>query len=185
LSNTSPVTGLPPAFKAIGQGYIGPIPTPICIVTAATALIFFIINRTAFGRYAIAAGGNREAARTSGINTNLITVLIYMLMGLCTAGAAIIMTGRAASAQPSAGQGMEMDAIAAVVIGGTPLSGGKGKVLGTVFGCLIVGVINNFLNLSRVDSNWQQIAKGALILVAVLLDVVTENYFQRKLKRAG
>jgi ribose transport system permease protein len=79
---------------------------------------------------------------------------------------------------------MEMDAIAAVVIGGTPLIGGKGKVMGTVFGCLIVGVINNALNLSRVDSNWQLIAKGALILIAVLLDVVTETYFQQKLKKA-
>jgi ribose/xylose/arabinose/galactoside ABC-type transport system permease subunit len=183
-SNTSPVSGLPAAFKTAGQGYVGPVPIPVCIVTAATILIYLIINRTAFGRYAIATGGNREAARTSGINTDFITVAIYVLMGFCTAGAAVIMTGRAASAQPAAGQGMEMDAIAAVVIGGTPLSGGKGKVMGTVFGCLIVGVINNFLNLSRVDSNWQQIAKGLLILVAVLLDVVTENYFQQKLKKA-
>ncbi|GHU69464.1 ribose ABC transporter permease [Spirochaetia bacterium] len=184
ISNTSPITGLPPAFKFIGQGYIGPVPIPVYIVAAATVIIYVILNRTAFGRYAIATGGNRDAARTSGINTNSVTVWIYVLMGLCTAVAAIIMTGRAASAQPAAGQGMEMDAIAAVVIGGTPLIGGKGKVMGTVFGCLIVGVINNALNLSRVDSNWQLIAKGALILIAVLLDVITETYFQQKLKKA-
>jgi ribose transport system permease protein len=105
-------------------------------------------------------------------------------MGVCTAAAAVIMTGRAASAQPTAGAGMEMDAIAAVVIGGTPLHGGVGKIMGTVFGCLIVGVINNTLNLARVDSNWQLIVKGALIVAAVLLDVVTERYFQQKLRKS-
>jgi ribose/xylose/arabinose/galactoside ABC-type transport system permease subunit len=183
-SNTSPISGLPTAFKTIGQGYVGPVPIPVIIVAFCTLIIYLILNRTAFGRYAIATGGNRLAARTSGINTDAVTVSIYVLMGFCTAAAAIIMTGRAASAQPAAGQGMEMDAIAAVVIGGTPLSGGKGKVLGTVFGCLIVGVINNALNLSRVDSNWQQIAKGALIVLAVLLDVITETYFQEKLRKA-
>jgi ribose/xylose/arabinose/galactoside ABC-type transport system permease subunit len=184
ISNTSPVTGLPPAFKTLGQGYLGPIPIPVYIVIGATVIIYVILNRTAFGRYAVAAGGNRSAARISGINTDFITVAIYVLMGLCTTIAALIMTGRAASAQPAAGQGMEMDAIAAVVIGGTPLQGGKGKVMGTVFGCLIVGVINNALNLSRVDSNWQLIAKGSLILIAVLLDVITQSYFEQKLKKA-
>jgi ribose transport system permease protein len=147
-------------------------------------IIYVILNRTAFGRYAVATGGNRTAARMSGINTDAVTIAIYIIMGLCTTIAALIMTGRAASAQPAAGQGMEMDAIAAVVIGGTPLHGGKGKVMGTVFGCLIVGVINNALNLSRVDSNWQLIAKGSLILVAVLLDVITQTYFEQKLKKA-
>jgi ribose transport system permease protein len=184
ISNTSPVTGLPAAFKTLGQGYLGPIPVPVYIVILATLAIYVILNRTAFGRYAIATGGNRVAARISGINTDFITVAIYVLMGLCTTIAALIMTGRAASAQPAAGQGMEMDAIAAVVIGGTPLHGGKGKVMGTVFGCLIVGVINNALNLARVDSNWQLIAKGGLILIAVLLDVVTQTYFDKKLKKA-
>jgi ribose/xylose/arabinose/galactoside ABC-type transport system permease subunit len=184
VSNTSPITGLPAAFKKIGQGYVGPIPIPVIIVAAATVIIYIILNRTRFGRYAIATGGNRDAARTSGININGITLGIYILMGCCAAVGAIIMTGRAASAQPAAGAGMEMDAIAAVVIGGTPLVGGKGKVMGTVFGCLIVGVINNALNLSRVDSNWQLVAKGALILIAVLLDVMTETYFQRKLRKA-
>jgi ribose transport system permease protein len=184
ISNTSPVTGLSPAFKTLGQGYFGPIPIPVYIVILATVIIYVILNRTAFGRYAVATGGNRVAARISGINTDFVTVAIYVLMGLCTTIAALIMTGRAASAQPAAGQGMEMDAIAAVVIGGTPLHGGKGKVMGTVFGCLIVGVINNALNLSRVDSNWQLIAKGSLILIAVLLDVITQTYFDKKLKKA-
>ncbi|MDR2618220.1 MAG: ABC transporter permease, partial [Treponema sp.] len=115
ISNTSPVTGLPQAFKTLGQGYLGPIPIPVYIVIAATVIIYVILNRTAFGRYAVATGGNRTAARMSGINTDAVTIAIYILMGLCTTIAALIMTGRAASAQPAAGQGMEMDAIAAVV----------------------------------------------------------------------
>ena len=183
LSNTSPVTGLPDAFKKIGQGYIGPIPVPICITAGVAFLIYILLNKTVFGRHAIATGGNREAARTSGINVNRTTILIYMLMGVCTAIAAAIMTGRAASAQPAAGQGMEMDAIAAVVIGGTPLSGGSGKVVGTLIGCLIVGVIANVLNLAGVDSNWQLVAKGLLILFAVGLDVLTTTYFNAKMRK--
>lgn len=115
-------------------------------------------------------GGNVDAVRICGINTNMVRYGVYCLMGVCVAIAAVIMTGRAASAQTSAGQGMEMDAIAAVVIGGTPLHGGSGKIAGTVIGCLIVGVVNNVLNLANVDSNWQFIAKGLLILFAIILD---------------
>lgn len=182
MSNTSPISGLPQAFKVIGQGYWGPIPVPIYIMAAVAVIFFIILNRTAFGRHAIATGGNREAARVSGINVNKTTIYVYMLMGICTAIAAMIMTGRAASAQPAAGQGMEMDAIAAVVIGGTPLHGGSGKVVGTLIGCLIVGVISNALNLAGVDSNWQLVAKGLLIIFAVMIDVLSARYFEKKLK---
>jgi ribose/xylose/arabinose/galactoside ABC-type transport system permease subunit len=184
LSNTSPISGLPQAFKTVGQGYAGPVPIPILIMLAVGVIIYVLLNKTAFGRYAIATGGNREAACTSGINVQAVTIGVYMVMGICTAIAAMIMTGRAASAQPAAGQGMEMDAIAAVVIGGTSLYGGSGKVVGTVFGCMIVGVINNALNLAGVDSNWQLVAKGMLILLAVMMDVFSANYFNKKLKNA-
>lgn len=184
LSNTSPVNGLQDAFKVLGQGYLGPIPIPIYIMAAVGIVLWVVLNKTRFGRHAIATGGNREAARTSGINTNSVTVWIYVIMGICVAIAAMVMTGRAFSAQPAAGQGMEMDAIAAVVIGGTSLSGGSGRIIGTVIGCLIVGVITNMLNLAAVDSNWQLVAKGILILLAVLLDVVTSRYFTEKMKKA-
>lgn len=184
LSNTSPVNGLQDAFKVLGQGYLGPIPVPIYIMAVVGIVLYIVLNKTRFGRHAIATGGNREAARTSGINTGFVTIRIYMIMGVCAAIAAMVMTGRAFSAQPAAGTGMEMDAIAAVVIGGTSLSGGSGRIGGTVVGCLIVGVINNMLNLAGVDSNWQLVAKGLLILAAVLLDVASSNYFTKKLKKA-
>lgn len=184
LSNTSPVNGLQDEFKVLGQGYLGSIPVPIYIMAVVGIVLYIVLNKTRFGRHAIATGGNREAARTSGINTGFVTVRIYMIMGVCAAIAAMVMTGRAFSAQPAAGTGMEMDAIAAVVIGGTSLSGGSGRIGGTVVGCLIVGVINNMLNLAGVDSNWQLVAKGLLILAAVLLDVASSNYFTKKLKKA-
>lgn len=184
LSNTSPINGLQDEFKMLGQGYLGPVPIPIYIMVVVGVVLYVVLNKTRFGRHAIATGGNREAARTSGINTNAVTIQIYVIMGICTSIAAMVMTGRAFSAQPAAGQGMEMDAIAAVVIGGTSLSGGAGRIVGTVIGCLIVGVITNMLNLVAVDSNWQLIAKGILILLAVLLDVATSQYFEKKMKKA-
>lgn len=183
LSNTSPVNGLQNAFKVLGQGYLLGVPIPIYIMVVVGVTLYIVLNKTRFGRHAIATGGNREAARTSGINTDSVTIRIYMIMGVCAAIAAMVMTGRAFSAQPAAGQGMEMDAIAAVVIGGTSLSGGAGRIGGTVVGCLIVGVINNMLNLAGVDSNWQLVAKGLLILAAVLLDVASSRYFGKKLKK--
>lgn len=185
LSNTSPVNGLQNAFKVLGQGYLLGVPIPIYIMVVVGVTLYIVLNKTRFGRHAIATGGNREAARTSGINTDSITIRIYMIMGVCAAIAAMVMTGRAFSAQPAAGQGMEMDAIAAVVIGGTSLSGGAGRIGGTVVGCLIVGVINNMLNLAGVDSNWQLVAKGLLILAAVLLDVASSRYFGKKLKKVA
>lgn len=184
LSNTSPVNGLQEEFKVLGQGYLGPIPIPVYIMAGVLVALYVLLNKTRFGRHAIATGGNREAARTSGINTNSVTIRVYIIMGICAAVAAMVMTGRAFSAQPAAGQGMEMDAIAAVVIGGTSLSGGTGHIVGTVIGCLIVGVINNILNLASVDSNWQLVAKGLMILMAVLLDVASSGYFNQKLKKA-
>lgn len=185
LSNTSPVNGLQNAFKVLGQGYLLGVPIPIYIMVVVGVTLYIVLNKTRFGRHAIATGGNREAARTSGINTDSVTIRIYMIMGVCAAIAAMVMTGRAFSAQPAAGQGMEMDAIAAVVIGGTSLSGGAGRIGGTVVGCLIVGVINNMLNLAGVDSNWQLVAKGLLILAAVLLDVASSRYFGKKLKKVA
>lgn len=184
LSNTSPVNGLQDAFKVLGQEYVGPFPIPVLIMLFVLLILYVLLNMTRFGRHAIATGGNSEAARISGINTGAITIWIYVIMGVCASIAAMVMTGRAFSAQPAAGQGMEMDAIAAVVIGGTSLKGGSGRIVGTVFGCLIVGVINNILNLMAVDSNWQLIAKGLLILAAVLLDVLSSRYYERRLKKA-
>lgn len=179
LCNNSPISSISSSFKAIGQGMVGPVPIPIIIVIVVAVTVSIIFYKMEFGRHIIALGGNAEAARVSGINIKRVRIGVYTLMGICVSIAAMIMTGRVGSAQPSAGQGMEMDAICSVVLGGTTLGGGKGKIGGTVLGCLIVGVINNCLNLLRIDSNWQLIAKGMLILLAVILDVKTERIIKK------
>ena len=152
------------------------------VVIVAVVMAVFL-RSTYLGRHAIAMGGNEEAARVSGVHVKRMRYIVYIIMGACVAIAAIIMDGRVASAQPTAGAGMEMDAIAAVVIGGTPLSGGYGNVLGSVFGCLIVGLINNGLNILNVSSYWQWIAKGALIIIAIMLDVQTSSLIKATKKR--
>ena len=146
-------------------------------------LVWIMMNRTKFGRYVLAMGGNAEAARVSGINVDKMRYGVYMVGGFCTGIAAVVMTARTASAQVSAGQNMEMDAIAAVVIGGTAMSGGNANVWGTMFGCLIVGIVNNGLNLLGVDSNWQVIAKGVLILFAVIIDTLSARAQAERLNK--
>lgn len=184
ISHNSAVTGISPEFKALGQGYFLGIPAPVYVLLAVGIAIYLILNKTAFGRRIVAIGGNKEAAYVSGVNTKKVTVGVYMLMGVCASVAAIVLTGRANSAQPSAGAGMALDAVAAVVIGGTALSGGSGKIVGTIIGCLIVGTINNMLNLMAVDSNWQSVAKGLLIVLAVSLDVFSNYFFKKRMERA-
>lgn len=183
ITHNSAVTGISPEFKTLGQGYLLNIPAPIYIMVAVGIVVYLILNKTTFGRHIVAIGGNREAAHVSGINTKKVTVGVYMLLGVCASVAAVVLTGRANSAQPSAGAGMALDSVAAVVIGGTPLSGGSGKVMGTIIGCLIVGTINNMLNLLGVDSNWQSVAKGLLIIIAVSLDVLSDQYFKKKMEK--
>lgn len=173
ISNLVPVAGLPGDMLFLGQGYILGIPVPVYIMLAVVLMAWIMINRTKFGRYILAMGGNAEAARVSGINVDKMRFGVYMCCGLCTGIASVIMTARTASAQVAAGQGMEMDAIAAVVIGGTSMSGGNANVWGTLFGCLVVGIVNNGMNLLGVNANWQIIAKGVLILIAVVIDTLS------------
>ncbi|MBU9735263.1 ABC transporter permease [Diplocloster agilis] len=183
LCDGTPVSGLPDAIIAIGQDYFLGIPVQIYIMVIVAVVMAVFLRSTYLGRHAIAMGGNEEAARVSGVHVKRMRYIVYIIMGACVAIAAIIMDGRVASAQPTAGAGMEMDAIAAVVIGGTPLSGGYGNVLGSVFGCLIVGLINNGLNILNVSSYWQWIAKGALIIIAIMLDVQTSSLIKATKKR--
>lgn len=173
ITGMIPVLELPESFTFLGQGRIAGIPVPIYIMTLVFVVVWLIINRFKFGRHILAVGGNAEAAFVSGIKTKRIVFLVYMCMGICAAIASVVMTGRAASAQPSAGLNMEMDAIAAVVVGGTAMSGGVVNVVGALFGSLIVGVINNAMNLLRLDSNWQLVVKGTLIMLALMLDNVS------------
>ena len=166
LSDGQTVSGLSAEVKFIGQGLMLGVPFSFIITIVLTIFVAVLIYRTRFGCYVIATGGNPEAASVSGINISLIKIISFVIMGVFAAVGAIILTGRVSMAQPTAGAGMEMDAIAAVVIGGTPMSGGKARVGGTVFGCLVIGVMNNLLNLMGVSSFWQWVAKGIIIILA-------------------
>lgn len=165
-----PVTGLPASLRALGTAYLGPIPVPIIIMVVLVGLVYLMLAHMPFGRFLYAVGSNEEAARFAGIPVQRTKVLAYMLGGLASALAGVILTGRLNSAQPTAGAGFELDAIAAVVLGGTSLAGGQGGVLGTVIGALIIGILDNGLNLLNVSSFYQQVAKGGVILLAVLID---------------
>ena len=134
------------------------------------ALFWVILNHTRFGRYVYAIGGNENVTRIAGIHVTRVKVLVYALSGMMAALAGMILTARLESAQPTAGIGYELDAIAAVVLGGTSLMGGRGTLVGTLIGALIIGVLNNALNLMDVSSYFQQIAKGSVILLAVVVD---------------
>ena len=164
------------AYKWIGSGNIlGGIPFPLILVLLVYALSFYVLTKTPFGRHVYAVGGNEEAARLSGINTRRTKTLAYIACGVMAAIAGVIISSRVASAQPNAGEMYEMDAIAAVVIGGTSLRGGEGRLLYTIIGAIIIGMLNNFLNLMGVDSYYQVVVKGFVILVAVLTDANTEK----------
>ena len=169
-TNMVPVILLPKAFLFIGQGYIGPVPFQVYILFLVFVAIYVIANRMKFGRYAVAIGANKEAARISGINIKRVRLSVYILVGLCVAVAAVIQTARSSSAQTGAGLNMELDVIAAVVIGGTALYGGSVNVVGTLFGVLIIGMVNNGLNLLGINPHFQIIAKGLIILFALILD---------------
>jgi ribose transport system permease protein len=167
-----PITGLGDnmMFQMLGRGYFFGIPVPAVTMLIAFGVLYFVLKKTTFGRRTFAIGGNEEAALLSGINVNRMKVMIYGISGLLAALAGIILASRLDSAQPTAGSSYELDAIAAVVLGGTSLSGGKGWIVGTLIGALIIGVLNNGLNLLGVSSFFQQVVKGLVILLAVLLD---------------
>jgi len=165
-----PITGFPYSFRFIGRGEILGIPVPIVIMFGIFAIIWYISMYTKLGLYTYAIGGNETAAKLSGVKVDKYKVIIYMLSGLLSAIAAIILTSRLNSAQPTFGTGYELDAIAAVVLGGASLAGGKGTVIGTLFGALIMGILNNGLNLLNVSPFYQQAVKGIVILIAVLIE---------------
>lgn len=167
-----PISGLGDsmAFQMLGKGYFLGIPVPVVTMLISFGILYFILKKTTFGRRVYAVGGNEEASVLSGINADRIKIYVYSLVGALAALASLILTSRLNSAQPTAGQMFELDAIAAVVLGGTSLTGGRGWIVGTLIGALIIGVLNNGLNLIGVSSFFQQVVKGAVILLAVLLD---------------
>jgi ribose transport system permease protein len=166
-----PVSGFSDSFRQIAVGEVLRIPAPVVIMLAVYLIAHFVLTRTKLGRYTYAIGGNEEAAILSGVNVRLYRTLVYGLCGGLSGLAAIILTARLNSAQPIAGIMYELDAIAAVVIGGTSLIGGEGTVFGTLIGALIMGVLRNGLTLLGVSSFVQQIVIGSVIIVAVLFDM--------------
>lgn len=157
-------------FSEIGTGFLGPIPIPVYIMILVFIVAYYILNHTRIGRYIYATGSNEEATMYSGIKTARVKRFVYAVSGMMAALAGILLTARLGSAQPTAGAGYELDAIAAVVLGGTSMAGGIGTIGGTAIGALIIGVLNNALNLMKVSSYYQDVAKGIVILIAVLLD---------------
>lgn len=173
-TNGNPITlgsnELAMSFGKIGGGTILGIPTPAMIMIVVFMVCYYILHNTRIGRYTYALGSNEEATKLSGLNTDKIKIWVYTMSGILASVAGIIITSRLYSAQPTAGSGYELDAIAAVVLGGTSLNGGKGKITGTIVGALIIGVLSNALNILDVSSYYQTMVKGAVILLAVLLD---------------
>lgn len=165
-----PVTGIGPKFLFLGQGYILSIPTPIWLMTFIAIIAAVFLNRTVTGRRIYALGGNETATEISGINTNRLKIIVYSIGGCLYGVAGIITASKLGIGQPTAGNGYELDAIAAVVIGGASLSGGVGTVAGTIIGAAIMGILRNALVLLSIKSHWQQFIIGCVIILAVTID---------------
>ncbi len=169
-SNAQPVPGLSRDFLKIGGGSVGIIPIPVILLAFVFILCSILLYRCKYGRYIFGVGGNARAARVSGINVKAVKWSAYMLAGVLSGLAGVVLTSRVSSGLAMAGQNYETDAIAAVVMGGTSLAGGKGRLWGTVVGVLIIAVLNNGLDMMAVSSYWQLIIKGSIIVAAVMMD---------------
>ena len=174
----SPVRVVTKEWQFLGAGYVGIFPTPVVILVIVLIITAIIMNKTKMGRHMYAVGGNQQAAEFSGIKVEKVKFFVHAFSGLMAGLAGIVLASRMYSGQPTLGDGYEMDAIAAVVVGGTSMAGGSGKIGGTIIGGLIIGVLNNGLNLLNVNSFWQYVVKGVVILLAVFLD-----YFRNKGKK--
>jgi monosaccharide ABC transporter membrane protein, CUT2 family (TC 3.A.1.2.-) len=171
----SPVRVVTKEWQFLGAGYIGAVPTPVIILIVVLIVTAIIMYRTRMGRHIYAVGGNSQAAEFSGIKVSRVKFFVYAYSGLMAGLAGIVLGSRMYSGQPTAGEGAEMDAIAAVVVGGTSMAGGYGTLGGTVIGGLIIGILNNGLNLLNVNSFWQYVIKGAVILLAVFVDYIRQE----------
>ena len=170
MLNGQPLVASELGYRGLGNGSVAGIPQPVVIMVVVYAVVWFLLERTRFGRHVYAVGGNMEAARLAGINVKRILLTVYMLGGAAAGVAGVIFSARVLSAQPTAGTGYELDAIAAVVLGGTALAGGRGRILGTLVGAVIIGVLSNGLVLMNVPFFYQLIIKGLVIIIAIALD---------------
>jgi inositol transport system permease protein len=175
LSDGRPVSNLSDSFNYLGSGTVLGIPVLILIFIFVFAICSIILSKTILGRYIYAIGGNEQAARASGINIDRVKLSVYSISGLLAGLAGILLASRITTGQPNAGAGFELDAIAAVVIGGTSTTGGRGSMAGTLIGVLLIGVINNGLDLLNVTSYYQQVVMGIIIIGAVVLDSLNQK----------
>ncbi len=164
-----PISGIPSWISWFGIGRVGNIPVPVIVMVVVYALAWVLLERTAFGRQVYAIGGNETAAQLSGVKTRRVKLAVFAISGLTAAIAALVLTGRLMSGQPNAGVGFELDAIAAVVLGGTAISGGRGLILGTLIGAVLLGILNNGLNLMGINPYLQDVIKGLIILLAIYI----------------
>ncbi len=188
ISNGAPVSGLQPEVRYLGQAYydFGLFPPPaglpasLIVVAVCAVALWFFLERTNMGRHIFAIGGNPHAARVSGINVDLTLVVVYMISGFFAGLSGLLLAGRTDSGFPNAGLGIELDAIAAVIIGGASFFGGRGTVVGVLAGVLIMGILRNGLNITNVSAFWQQILIGLVIIVAVYIDVLRRRAGTRR-----
>ena len=179
ISDGRPISGFPATLRVLATGEPLGVPAPVLLMLVLYAVAYLVLTRTVLGRYLYAIGGNEEATALAGVNVRLYKTLVYAISGLSAAVCATLLVARLNSAQPTAGIGYELDAIAAVVIGGTSLLGGSGSVIGTLIGALIMSVLRNGLNLLGVSSYLQQVAIGVVIIAAVLIDMALRRRVQR------
>lgn len=174
-TEAKPVFGLPSSFSWMGIGFVGPIPVMVIIMIILLIIAHIILKHTCFGRYIYAVGSNEEVSKLSGINVFKIKFYVYIICGVLAALGGAVLASRLQAGQPNAAQGYELNAIAAVAMGGTSMSGGRGGIIQTTLGLIIIGVINNALSLLGVSSYWQTIAMGVIILAAVIFDQSKES----------
>jgi ribose transport system permease protein len=172
LAGGAPIRITNQTFIRIGSSFLGPVAYPVFYSIFALFVCFVLLNHTKFGRYVYAIGGNKTAARYAGIHTPMTEISVYAISSFLAGFAGVILAGRMTAGVPATGDGYELDAIAAVVLGGASFTGGVGTVGGTFIGAIIIGVLNNGLNMLNVAAFWQYVAKGTVILLAVLLDVI-------------
>jgi ribose transport system permease protein len=170
ITNGQPIVSSDLNFKDLGNGYLLGIPVPVIAMVAVFLVAWFVLERTRYGRHVYAVGGNAQAARLAGVQVNRIILSVYVVAGICAGLAGVIFAARVISAQPTAGTGYELDAIAAVVLGGTSLVGGRGRIVGTLIGAVILGVLTTGLILLNVQFFTQLLIKGVVIILAVAID---------------
>lgn len=175
ITNSKPVSVSDEIFSFIGSGFVGKIPIAALYVVVVFIALWIVLNRTKFGRHIYAVGGNITAARYSGINTDRTVCIAYILTGVLSAFAGVILCSRLNSGQPTIGEGAELDAIASCIVGGASLDGGRGTLIGTLLGALIIGIMSNILNLIGISSNVQLVLKGLIILISVYIDIVRKR----------